>query len=203
MKKKLGLKNVSNILSLVRVIYSRYVERGIRPEVSGGDTEPLLNLVLSLSAVMLNVAVLGLDIIGVEVGDFGDIRVGDLAVVTLVVIVRQNLPVKLALHIPGVIECIILEVVVVEPGLFVDTVEVVLPGDLGNLAGVQVDPDETISVNVHMNRRGEIVVEVSFDVSFLIFEDDEVVTNNIISNPVTGVGDTVLVGSEKPFPAED
>lgn len=184
-------------------MHLRHVERGIRPEVGGGNSEALLNLVLSLRAVMLNMAVLCLDIVGVEVGDFGDIRVGDLTVVALIIIVGQNLPVEVALHIPGVVECIILEVVVVEPGLLIDTIKVVLPGDLGNLASVQVDPDETISVNVHMDRRGETVVEESFDASFLILEDDEFIANDIISNPVTSVGNTVLMGSEKPFPGED
>lgn len=151
---------------------------------------------------MLNMAVLCLDIVGVEVGDFGDVRVGDLAVVALIIIVGQDLPVEVALHIPGVVECIILEVVVVESGLLIDTGKVVLPGNLGNIASVQVDPDKTIPVNVHMDRRGEIVVEECFDASFLILEDDEFIANDIISNPVTGVGDTVLMGSEKPFSGE-
>lgn len=202
MKKKLGLRKVSNVLSLVRVMYLRDVERGIRPEVGGGNSEALLNLVGSLGAVMLNVAVLGLDIVGVEVGNCGDIGVGDLAVVALIIVVGQNLPVKLALLIPGVVKDVILKVVVVKSGLLIDTVKVVLPGNLGVLASIQVDPDKTISVNMHMDR-GEIVVEESIDASLLVLDYDEIVASDFILNPVTSVGNTVLMGSEKPFPGED
>lgn len=184
-------------------MYLRDVERGIRPEISGSYSEALRDLVGPRGAVMLNVAILGLDIVGVEVGNFGDIRVGDLAVIALIVVVGQDLPVELALHIPGVVKEVILEVVVVESRLLVDTVKVVLPGNFGNLASIQVDPDKAIPVNVHMNRGEEIVVGKSIDFSLVVLGDDETVASDFILNPVTGLGDTVLMGSEKPFPGED
>lgn len=93
---------------------------------------------------MLDVAVLGLDIVGVEIGDGRDVGVRDLAVVALVVVVCQDLPVEIARHIPSVIEGVVLEVVLLEPGLLVDALEVVFPGDLGGFAGVQVHPDESV-----------------------------------------------------------
>jgi hypothetical protein len=117
-------------------MYLRDVARGIRPEVGGGYPEALLNLVGSLGAVMLNVAILGLDIVRVQVGNCRDIGVGDLAVIALIIVIGENLPVKLALHIPGVVKDIILKIVVVKSGLLINTVKVVLPGNLRGLASI-------------------------------------------------------------------
>ena len=114
----------------------RDVERGIGPEVRGRDAESLGDLVGSGRAVVLNVAGFGLDVVRVEVGDCGNVRVGDLAVVALVVVVGEDLPVELALHVPGVVEDVVLEVVVFEARLLVDAVEVVFPGYFGDLFGV-------------------------------------------------------------------
>lgn len=100
------------------------------------------------------------------------------------------------------IEVIFLEVVVLEPGLLVDALEVVFPGNFGGLAGVQIHPDESISVNVHM--RGEEIVAVeSSDVSIVVFGDDELVAGGVVADTVTGVGDAVLVCSKEPFAGED
>lgn len=184
------------------LVHSRDVAGGIGPEVGGGYAEALVDLVLALGAVMLDVAVLGLDVVGVEVGDGRNIGVGDLAVVALVVVVGQDLPVEVALHIPGVVEVVLLEVVVNESGLLVDTFEVVLPGDLGGLAGIHVDPDEAVAVDVNVDR-GEIVFVESLDASLVVLDNDELVASGFVANPVTGVGDTVLVGGQEPLPGED
>lgn len=151
---------------------------------------------------MLNMAIFGLDIVGVEVGNCGDIRVGNLAVVALIVVVGQDFPVEIALHIPGVVKDVILKVVVLKTGLLIDAIKVILPGNFGNLASIQIDPDKTIPVNMQMDR-GEIVVVESLDASLVVFDDGKAVACDIIFNPVTSIGDTVLVGSEKPFPGED
>lgn len=151
---------------------------------------------------MLDVAVLGLDVVGVEVGNGGNIGVSHLAVVALVVVVGQDLPVEVALLIPAVVEEVVLEIVVDESGLLVDTVEVILPGDLGGLSSIQVDPDEPVTVHVHMYR-GEVIFVEGLDASLVVLDDDEFVASGFIANPVTGVGDTVLVSSEEPLPGED
>ena len=178
------------------------VERGVGPEVGGGDAEALGDLVGARGAVVLDVAVFGLDVVRVQIGDCGDVGVRDLAVVALVVVVGEDLPVELALHVPGVVEDVVLEVVVFESGLLIDTVKVVFPGDFGDLFGVQVDPDEAVLVNVHVDRRGEVLVE-SIDDALVILGDDELEACGVVWNPVTGVGDAMLVGGEKPFPGED
>lgn len=151
---------------------------------------------------MLNMAIFGLDVVGVEVCNFGDFRMRDPAVIALVVVVGQDLPVKFAFHVPGVIEDVVLEIVVVEPRLLVDPVKVVLPSNLGGLGCVEVHPDETVSVNVHMDRR-EIFAEESLDVVLLVFADDELVANDVVSDPVAGVGDAMLVRGEEPLAGED
>ena len=91
MKKKLGLRrfNVSLLIESAEkdIIYSRDIERGIRPEIGSCYPESLLDLVRSRGTVVLDVAGLGLDIVGVEVCDGGDIRVSDLAVIALIVVI--------------------------------------------------------------------------------------------------------------------
>jgi hypothetical protein len=101
-----------------------------------------------------------------------------------------------------VIEDVILEVIVLEPGLLIDTVEVVFPGDFGGVASIQIHPDKSISVNVYVGRE-EIVAVESIDLSIVVFGDDELVACGVIANTVTSVGDSVLVCSKKPLPGED
>lgn len=180
----------------------RDIEGSVRPEVGGGYPEALLDLILSLGAEMLNMAILGLDVVGVEVCNLGDLRMGDPAVIALVIVVGQNLPVEFAFHIPSVIEEVVLKVVVFESRLLIDPVKVVLPSNLGGLRCVQVHPDEAISVEVHMNS-GQIFAEESLDVVLVVLANDELVAGSLVLNPVTGVGDAVLVGSEKPLAGED
>jgi hypothetical protein len=152
---------------------------------------------------VLDVAVLGLDVVGVQVGDGWDIGVCDLAVVAFVVVIGQNLPVEVTLHIPSVVEEVVIEIVVVETGLLVDTVKVVCPGDLGSLLGVEVDPNEAIAIDVHMNGRKVVIMKVGLDISLLILRDDELVASSIVLDPVAGVGDAVLVCRKEPFARED
>ena len=178
------------------------VEGCIGPEVGGGDSEALLDLILTCGTEMLDMAVLDLDMVGVEVGNCGDVGVRDPAVVAFVIVVGQNLPIKVALHIPGMIKDVILEVVVLEPGLLINTVKVVLPSNLGGPLCVQVHPDETISVNMSMDRVEVVVVEGT-NASFAVFGDDEFIANDIILNIVTRVGDSVLVSSKEPFAGEN
>jgi hypothetical protein len=184
------------------MVHSRDVEGGVGPEVGSGNSEALIDLVLSGSTVVLDVAGLGLDVVGVEIGDCGDIRVCNEAVVALVVIVGEDLPVEVPIHIPSVVEAVVFEIVVLESGLLVDAFEVVLPGNLRGLAGVQVHPDKAIAVEVGVSGEEIAGVECT-DIALQVSGDDELVAGRIILHTVTGVGDTVLVGGEKPFSAED
>lgn len=210
MKKKLGLRLLVSWLSFRQIElidcvggYSRDIAGGVRPEVCGGYPEALVDLVLTLSAIVLNVAVLGLDVVGVQIGNGRNIRMGNLAVVALIVVVGQNLPVEVTLHVPSVIEVVVVEVVMVEAGLLVDTVKVVLPGNLGGLFGIKVDPDEVVPIDVYMDGGEIVVVKVRLDVSLLVLGDDELVPSSIVLYPVARVGDAVLVRGEEPFARED
>jgi len=184
------------------MLHSRDVERGVGPEVGSGNSEAFFDLVLSGSTVVLDVAVLGLDVVGVEIGNCWDIGVGNETVVALIVVVGEDLPVEVSFHIPGVVEAVVFEVVVLESRLLVDAFEVVLPGDLGSFTGIQVHPDKSIAIEVGVSREKITGVECT-DVSLQVSGDDELVTGGIILHAVTGVGDTVLVGGEKPLPAKD
>lgn len=151
---------------------------------------------------MLNVAVLGLDVVGVEVGNGRNVGMGNLAVIALVVVVGEDLPVELALHVPCVVKDIVLEIVVLESRLLIDTVKVVLPGYLRRLATIQVDPDEAVLVDMRVNRR-EVLAQESFDVPLVVFGDDKLVASGVIWHPVARVGDAVLMGGQKPLSRED
>lgn len=186
----------------VGVIYLRNIKRGIGPEVSNGDPKALLDLLGSRGAVVLDVTGLGFHIVGVKISNCGNIGVGDEAVVALVVVVGQNLPVELSILIPRVVKDVIFEVIIVESGLLIDTIKVVLPGNLGGLASIQVDPDKTVPVNVDMDRECVTLMK-SIDASLVVLGDDEIVAGDIIFNKVTGIGDSMLMRGEEPFPGKD
>lgn len=190
------------VLIGLEVVYLRDVEGGIGPEVGGCDAESLVDLVLTGGTVVLDVAVLRLDVIGVQIGNCGDVRVGNKAVVALVVVVGENLPVEFSLHVPGVVKVVLIEVVVLESGLLIHTIEVVLPGDLRCFASVHVDPHEAIEIDVGMG--GEKVTGMeSTDVSLQIAGDEELVAGSVILDTVAGVGNAGLVGGKKPLASKD
>lgn len=181
---------------------SRDVEGGIRPEIGSSDAEPLVNLILSGSAEVLDMAIFGLDVVRIQISDGGDIRMRNEAVITLVIVIGKDLPVEVSLHVPGVIEVIFIEVVVLEAWLLIYPVEVILPSYFGCLAGVHVDPDKAIAVDVGV-RGKEITSMECRNISLHIPGDDKLIASSVIFHHVAGVGDTGLVGGEKPFTAED
>lgn len=193
---------ISTGLNLLGGMHLRDVERGIGPEVGGSNAEALINLILSLGTVVLDMAIFGLDIVGVEIGDGRDIGVSDLAVVALIVVIGENLPVEVAFHVPCVVEVVLIEVVVLEARLLIDSLEVVLPSYLWGRASIQVDPDEAVSVNVSVNG-SEIAAVASLDISLVVFHDNEFVASGVILDPVARVGNAGLVGGEKPLAGED
>ena len=109
---------------------------------------------------MDDTAVLGVDRVGRQVRDGGDVRVRRRAVVALVVVIRQDLPVEVATLLPGVVEHVVVPVDIVHARLLVDPLEVVLPRDLGLLLSVQVHPDEPVAVDVHVDRQQTILALV-------------------------------------------
>lgn len=100
---------------------------------------------------MDDVSALRLDIVRLKISEGGDIRVSCLAVIALVVVVGQDLPVVGALHLPAVVEYIVVEVKLVVLLLLIGSQEVLLPRDLGHGLGVKVDPDEAVAVDVHVD----------------------------------------------------
>lgn len=110
--------------------------------------------VLGGVGLVLNVVALGVavDIVGLEVDEAGsEIGVGGGAVVALIEVICEDLPIEGSDEVPGVVELVVIKVELVEAGLLVDVVKSVLPCYLGLLVGVHVDPDETVAINAHVN----------------------------------------------------
>lgn len=208
----------------------RDIGRGIGEVICDSDAESAVNLVLSLGTEVLDVRLLCLDPVRVEVGDGGDIRVSDLAVVALVVVVGKDLPVVVALHLPDVIELVVVKVVVGEALMCVKVVKVILPGDLRGLSAVHVDPDEATSINLNVDGEKTILLLVkasagitvvtllrsddgegteagdvveSVDVTILVASNDKLEVGHLILEPVTSVRDSGLVSGKEPLLGED
>lgn len=208
----------------------RDVGGSIGQVVCDSNAEATVNLILALSTKVLDVLLLSLDPVRVEVGNGGDVRVSDLAVVTLVVVVGEDLPVVVTLHLPDVVEVVVVKVVVREALVGVKVVKVILPGDLGNLGAVHVDPDEATSINLDVDGEKTVLLLVKasagiavvallrsdngegtesgnvvegVDVLILILGDDKLEVGNLILEPVASVGETSLVCGEEPLLGED
>ena len=144
-----------------------------------------MDLILCGLSIMLNVGVLGFNIIGVKIGNAWDVRVRNPAMVTLVEVVGQNLPVVLSVHFPAVVEHVFIEVVVLEPGLLVDTSEVLVPGNLRLFSGVHVDKNKAILVDMDMD--GEQVV------LGLVEAIEVLVTRSLCEIAVQAIGPSVIL----------
>ncbi|KAI6765722.1 hypothetical protein HG530_006792 [Fusarium avenaceum] len=208
----------------------RDVGGGIGKVVSDSNAESAVNLILSLSTKVLDVRLLCLDPVGVEVGNGGDIRVSNLAVVALVVVVGEDLPVVVTLHLPDVVEVVVVKVVVREALVGIEIVKVILPGDLRDLGTVHVDPDEATGINLDVNGKktvlglvkagagitvvtllrsdngesteaGDVVEGV--DVVVLILGNDKLEVGDLILEPVAGLLESGLVCGEEPLLGED
>jgi hypothetical protein len=115
-------------------------------------------LLLRLGGNIVNdVASLCLHVVGLEVSHRRDVGVSGLAVVTLVVIVGEDLPIVVPVHLPGVIKDIVIKVEVFIFLLGIGTLKVLLPRDIWGFFGVKVDPDETILVNVGVNTQQPVL----------------------------------------------
>lgn len=120
-------------------------------EIGGaGNRKATLDLLWRRVAKVLDVAARGVNVVGAEVRSLGNIRIGRLAVIALVVVVGQDFPVVLSLQLPGVVELVILKVVGSQPLLLLDTVKVVGPGNFRLRTSIQVHPDKSILVNMDM-----------------------------------------------------
>lgn len=142
------------------VIDLRDVHGSIREVVGAGNEETVGNLLWRRVAIVLDVLSLGPDKVRVEIGNLGNIGMGTLAVVALVVVVCENLPVVVTLHLPGVVKLIVLKVVLLEAGLRVDALKVFVPRNLGRIFAIKVDPDEALVVNVDVDREKTVLGNV-------------------------------------------
>lgn len=112
------------------------------------NDQSLVPLLRFCGNIVNDVSTLRLNVVSLQVSHRRDIGVCCLAVIALVIVVSQDLPVIVAVHLPGVVEDIFIEVEVLVLLLGVGAGEVVLPRHLRRFFGVKVDPDEAIVVNV-------------------------------------------------------
>ena len=92
---------------------------------------------------------------------------GRSTVVAFIVVVRQDLPVVVAVHLPDVVKVVVVEVELLHAILSIYAGEVVFPGDFGSGLAVQVDPDEAVGVDVKVDGEQAVIVFVEA-VEFLV-----------------------------------
>lgn len=99
-------------------------EGGVGEAVCRADLLAESFAVLGCVGLVLDVVGVAVDVVGLEVDQAGgEIGVCALAVVALVEVVGENLPVEGTVQVPSVVELVIVKVELVEAGLFVDSVE--------------------------------------------------------------------------------
>lgn len=138
-------------------LYLRDIVRDVREVISWCDSQASLCLLRSCSDIVNNVSTPSLDIVGLKISHRRNVWVSRLAVVAFVVVVGQDLPVVRTVHLPAVIKDVVVKVEFTVLFLLIGTEEVVFPLDLGNGFGIEVDPNETIAVNVYMNGKQAIL----------------------------------------------
>lgn len=131
--------------------YSRDVAGDVREVVGRCHDQSQVPLLRLCGNIVDDVASPRLDIVRLEVSHRRNVGMGGLAVVALVVIVGQYLPVVVTVHLPGVVKDIVIEVELFVLLLGISASEVILPCHLWRVFGVKVDPDEAIVVNVGVN----------------------------------------------------
>lgn len=131
--------------------YSRDVAGGVREVVCRCHDQSHVPLLGLCGHIVDDISSPRLDIIGFEVSHRRNVGVSSLAVVTLVVVVGQNLPIVVSVHLPSVVEDVVIEVEVLILLLGISAGEVVFPRYLWCVFGVKVDPNEAVVVNVLVN----------------------------------------------------
>lgn len=125
--------------------------RDVGEVVCWRNSQASLSLFRPRGDIVDNVSTPRLHIVGFQVSDSRNVWVRRLAVVALVVVIGQDLPVIGPLHLPAMVENVVFEVKLLILFLFIGTEEIILPRDLGYSFSIKVDPDEAIAVDVYMN----------------------------------------------------
>lgn len=189
------------------------VDGGVGEEVGGGDEETLLDHLLGGGTVVHQVALVGVHDVGLNVGEVAEIRVGDAAVVALVVVVTEQLPVDSEVHLPGVVVLIGVPGVHLETLLGVGATVLLFPRGLGSLTTIKVDPDKVSAVDVDVNGENTVGVDIKVldifsdversNVSIAVAAQNIVESADLITAPVAGVGKAGDMGGEEPLLGED
>ena len=136
---------------IARPKYLRNISRDIRKVVRGSNCEAVLSLLISRSGAVDDLVAFGDDGISLKVGHSWQVRMCGSAVIALIVVVGEDLPVVWSFHLPHVVEHVVVEVEHLVALLLINALEVVLPGNFGLCFGIEVDPNEAVDVDVYMD----------------------------------------------------
>lgn len=132
------------------------------------------------------------------------------AVIALIVVVGGDLPVVRSLNLPSVVELIVVKVQSCVSFLFVDTLKEIIPCDFRNFIFVQVDPYQTVGVDVDVYWEGvgsDLIesgdISVTLDLTFSIAVQYEVDVCGVVFQPITSSSQSVSVCDEEPPSLED
>lgn len=104
--------------------------------------------------VMFHISCLRLDSILRKIRYASNQRMRRRAVVALVVVLHQTLPVCIDIHVPVMVKRVVLrKVEILHAWLLVDLVELVVPVHIRLLAGLKVDPYEAGFISVYVYRK--------------------------------------------------
>lgn len=140
-----------------RTVDLRYGHRDVGEVVGGVDVVALRLLFFRRGLVVFHVAFLEFHVVAVDREERRDVGVCGLAVVAFIEVVRSDLPVVVGVKLVRVVQLVVIEVELVKSRLLVGTVEGLLPGDLGGLLRVQVNPDEPLGIDTEVDREQAVL----------------------------------------------
>ena len=119
--------------------------------------QPQIPLLRLCGNIVNDVASLRLHIVSLQVSDGWNVGMSGLAVVALVVVVGQDLPIVVPVHLPGVVKDVVIEVEVFILLLGITPSKVILPVHLRRVLGVEVDPNEAVVIYMGVNAEQPIL----------------------------------------------
>lgn len=134
---------------------------GRHGEVVGtGSVKTLLDLLWCGLAVVLDVSIFEIAVERLKVEEFRNIGVCRRAVVALVEIISQNLPVIFAFERISVVKIVVVEVVGFVAFLLVDVPEMFLPRHFWDFIRIHIDPDKAINVDLEVDSEKTVLLLV-------------------------------------------
>lgn len=139
---------------------------------------------------MLDVPSLVDGIIVGQVSQPSHVRMSDCAMIALVIVVGKGFPVEIAFHAPYVIKLVLGEIKRIESFLIVNTLEIIFPCHCRGGRRIQIDPDKSQGIDVHMHREQAVIL--------LLKASDRVESGCLGQFAAEAIGPTVVFAGEYP-----